>query len=126
MAVARDIDDLPKNAANYTALTPLWFLERAATVHPTRTSLVHGSKTYTWHQTYQRCRRLASALSKRSIGLGKTVCILTCMRIHLYVFVCLYYLKTFIYVRLFFLVIFMFRCFRIMLSSIRREIIEYT
>ncbi|KAJ4722053.1 CoA ligase [Melia azedarach] len=76
MAVARDIDDLPKNAANYTALTPLWFLERAATVHPTRTSLVHGSKTYTWHQTYQRCRRLASALSKRSIGLGKTVAII--------------------------------------------------
>ncbi|GKU85349.1 hypothetical protein SLEP1_g29 [Rubroshorea leprosula] len=69
----RDIDDLPKNAANHTALTPLWFLERAATVHPTRKSLVHGSLTYTWRQTYQRCRRLASALSKRSIGPGSTV-----------------------------------------------------
>ncbi|KAI8561786.1 hypothetical protein RHMOL_Rhmol04G0368500 [Rhododendron molle] len=40
MVVERDIDDLPKNAANYTALTPLWFLERAATVHPHRKSLV--------------------------------------------------------------------------------------
>ncbi|KAK8661810.1 hypothetical protein V6N13_091404 [Hibiscus sabdariffa] len=40
----RDIDDLPKNAANYTALTPLWFLERAATVHPTRKAVVHGSR----------------------------------------------------------------------------------
>nr|GME01454.1 acetate/butyrate--CoA ligase AAE7, peroxisomal-like [Ipomoea batatas]GME01487.1 acetate/butyrate--CoA ligase AAE7, peroxisomal-like [Ipomoea batatas]GME19340.1 acetate/butyrate--CoA ligase AAE7, peroxisomal-like [Ipomoea batatas] len=71
----RDIDDLPKNAANYTALTPLWFLERAATVHPSRKSLVHGSVEYTWHQTYQRCRRLASALAKRSVTFGSTVAV---------------------------------------------------
>lgn len=76
MSMAKDIDDLQKNAANYMALTPLWFLDRAATVHPTRTSVVHGSKRYTWLQTYQRCRRLASALCKRSIGLGCTVAII--------------------------------------------------
>lgn len=76
MTIAKDIDDLPKNAANYMALTPLWFLDRAATVHPTRTSVVHGSTRYTWLQTYQRCRRLASALSKRSVGLGCTVAII--------------------------------------------------
>ncbi|KAG8499567.1 hypothetical protein CXB51_006125 [Gossypium anomalum] len=69
----RDIDDLPKNKANYTALTPLWFLERADAVHPTRKAVVHGSRTYTWLQTYQRCRRLASALAKRSIGAGSTI-----------------------------------------------------
>ncbi|OMO58429.1 AMP-dependent synthetase/ligase [Corchorus olitorius] len=73
---SRDIDDLPKNAANYTALTPLGFLERAATVHPTRKAVVHGSRSYTWLQTYQRCRRLASALSKRSVGVGSTVAII--------------------------------------------------
>ncbi|KAE8725872.1 Acetate/butyrate--CoA ligase AAE7, peroxisomal [Hibiscus syriacus] len=72
----RDIDDLPRNAANYTALTPLWFLERAATVHPSRKAVAHGSRTYTWLQTYQRCRRLASALSKRSIGAGSSVAII--------------------------------------------------
>ncbi|KAK9933920.1 hypothetical protein M0R45_021090 [Rubus argutus] len=76
MVAERDIDDLPKNAANYTALTPLWFLERAAVVHPTRKSVVHGSLHYTWHQTYQRCRRLASALNNHSIGLGTTVSII--------------------------------------------------
>jgi acyl-CoA synthetase (AMP-forming)/AMP-acid ligase II len=76
MTVARDIDDLPKNAANHTALTPLWFLERAAAVHPTRKSLVHGSRHYTWLQTYQRCRRLASALNKHNIGLAKTVAVI--------------------------------------------------
>lgn len=69
----KDIDDLPKNSANYMALTPMWFLERAATVHPTRASVVHGSRTYTWQHTYHRCRRLASALSNRSVGLGSTV-----------------------------------------------------
>ena len=74
--MARDIDDLPKNEANHTALTPLWFLERAALVHPGRRSLVHGSVAFTWLQTYQRCRRLASALSSRSIGAGCTVRIL--------------------------------------------------
>ncbi|MED6130351.1 Acetate/butyrate--CoA ligase aae7, peroxisomal [Stylosanthes scabra] len=74
--VVRDIDELPKNSANYTALTPLWFLERAAQVHPTRASLIHGSRRYTWQQTYQRCRRFASALSRRSIGLGNTVAVI--------------------------------------------------
>ncbi|KAK9136712.1 hypothetical protein Sjap_007306 [Stephania japonica] len=71
-----DIDDLPKIEANYTALTPLWFLERAALVHPQRKSIVHGSQHYTWLETYQRCRRLASALVSRSIGLGKTVAVI--------------------------------------------------
>lgn len=71
--MVRDIDDLPKSKANYTALTPLWFLERAAAVHPNRKSIVHGSVSYTWRQTYERCCRLASALSRRSIGVGTTV-----------------------------------------------------
>ncbi|CAL5367393.1 unnamed protein product [Camellia sinensis] len=76
MAVERDIADLPKNATNYTALTPLWFLERAALVHPNRKSVVHGSLHYTWHHTYLRCRRLASSLSRRSIGFGNTVAVI--------------------------------------------------
>ncbi|KAK2358358.1 acetate/butyrate--CoA ligase AAE7, peroxisomal [Trifolium repens] len=76
MVTKKDIDELPKNAANYTALTPLWFLERAAQVHPTRKSIIHGSLHYTWHQTYQRCRRFASALSNHSISLGHTVAVI--------------------------------------------------
>ncbi|XP_010921517.1 acetate--CoA ligase CCL3 [Elaeis guineensis] len=72
----RDIDELPKNPANYTALTPLWFLERAATVHPERLALVHGPARYTWADTYRRCRRLASALASRSIGPGSTVAVI--------------------------------------------------
>ncbi|CAO2832136.1 unnamed protein product [Amaranthus hypochondriacus] len=71
-----DIDDLPKNPANYTALTPLWFLERAATVHPNRPSVIHGRLRYTWRDTYRRCRQFASALSRRSICAGSTVSII--------------------------------------------------
>ncbi|XP_008786232.2 acetate/butyrate--CoA ligase AAE7, peroxisomal [Phoenix dactylifera] len=72
----RDIDELPKNPANYTALTPLWFLERAALVHPDRLAVVHGPARYTWAETYRRCRRLASALASRSIGPGSTVAVI--------------------------------------------------
>src|SRR5438105_11298378 len=65
--------NLEKNPANYCALTPLSFLERAAYVYPQRVSLIHGTQRYTWGETYARCRRLASALVKRGIGLGETV-----------------------------------------------------
>lgn len=76
MVVERDIDHLPKNAANYTALTPLSFLERAAMIYPNRKSLIHGSVEYTWLQTYRRCCKLASALTKRSITFGSTVAVI--------------------------------------------------
>ena len=71
-----DIDQLPKNVANYTALTPLWFLERAATMHPTRNSLIQGSRRYTWQQTYHRRRRCASAHANNSIGQGKIIAVI--------------------------------------------------
>src|SRR5262245_35182439 len=67
---------LDKNPANYAALTPLSFLERAAYVYPDRTSVIHGSGRYTWKQTYARARRLASALRKRGIGVGDTVAVM--------------------------------------------------
>jgi len=65
--------DLDKTPANYAALTPLSFLERAASVYPQRVAVVHGAERYTWSQTYQRARRLASALARRGIGVGDTV-----------------------------------------------------
>jgi len=65
--------NLEKNPANYAPLTPLSFLERAAYVYPQRISLIHGAQRYSWGETYARCRRLASALAKRGIGIGETV-----------------------------------------------------
>ena len=34
--------DLPKTAANYTALTPVDFIVRAAEVFPNRLAVIHG------------------------------------------------------------------------------------
>ncbi|BDI04814.1 acyl-CoA synthetase [Sphaerotilus microaerophilus] len=65
--------NLDRNPANFVALSPLSFLERTARVYPQRLALVHGGLRQTWAQTFERCRRLASALSKRGIGLGDTV-----------------------------------------------------
>jgi fatty-acyl-CoA synthase len=64
---------LGKNPANHAPLTPLQFIERAATVYPRRTAVVHGRRRYSWEETYARCRRLASALSRRGVGTGDTV-----------------------------------------------------
>src|SRR5437667_6949155 len=65
--------DLDRNPANYAPLTPLGFIERAAYAYPSRTSIIHGARRATWAETYARCRRLASALARRGIGVGDTV-----------------------------------------------------
>src|ERR1700760_577104 len=70
------LSGLDRNHANYTPLTPLTFLERAAYVYPDRVSVVHGVQRFTWRETYARCRRLASALAKRGIGKNDTVALM--------------------------------------------------
>ncbi len=67
---------LDRNAANYTALSPLSFLKRAAHVFPAREAVVHGTLSYSWAETEARCRRLASALATRGIGRGDTVAVM--------------------------------------------------
>ena len=68
--------DLERNRANYAPLTPLSFIERAAYVYPQRLAVVHGTRRYTWAESYARCRRLASALARRGIGAGDTVAVM--------------------------------------------------
>ena len=64
---------LDKNSANFTPLTPLSFLDKAAYVYPNRIAVVHGAQRTTWKDEYLRCRKLASALKKRGIGESDTV-----------------------------------------------------
>jgi fatty-acyl-CoA synthase len=64
---------LDKNPANFQPLSPLTFLERAASVHPDRTAIIHGSLRRNYRDFYGRARRLASALAQRGIGRGDTV-----------------------------------------------------
>ncbi len=67
---------LSRNSANFTPITPLLFLERSAEVYPDRLAIIHGALRQTWSQTYERSRRLASALQKHGIGLGDTVAVI--------------------------------------------------
>jgi fatty-acyl-CoA synthase len=67
---------LEPNEANYMALTPISFLERAAFVYPDKTATVNGDIRHTWQEVFQRCTRFASALAKRGIGRGDTVSII--------------------------------------------------
>ncbi|SAL60938.1 acyl-CoA synthetase [Caballeronia humi] len=66
-------EGLDKTAANFAVLTPLTFIERAASVYPQRPAIAHGAVRRTWADTYARTRRLASALQARGIGEGDTV-----------------------------------------------------
>ena len=67
---------LDRNPANYQPLTPLTFLERAASVFPKRTAIVHAKSSYDYATFYARARRLASALAARGIGKGDTVAVM--------------------------------------------------
>jgi fatty-acyl-CoA synthase len=68
--------DLDKNAANFTPLSPLTFIERAASVYPERTAVIYGEVRRNWADTYARCRRFASALRQRGVGDDDTVALM--------------------------------------------------
>src|SRR5881296_1893405 len=65
--------DLDRNQANYAPLSPISLIARTAYTHPEHPAVIHGACRATWAETYARCRRLASALARRGIGVGDTV-----------------------------------------------------
>ncbi|HEU0121689.1 MAG TPA: acyl-CoA synthetase [Bryobacteraceae bacterium] len=67
---------LDRNAANFAPLTPISFLAWAADVYPERISGIHGERRFTWRETYQRCRRLASALRRLGVERNTTVAVM--------------------------------------------------
>ena len=67
---------LDRDPANWTALSPLSFLPRTASVFPDRTAIVHGDVRRSWAETEARCRSLASALGGLGVGLGDTVAVM--------------------------------------------------
>ena len=64
---------LDRTPANFQPLTPLTFLERAATVFPDHIAIVHGALRRNYAEFYRRSRQLASALAAEGIGRGDTV-----------------------------------------------------
>nr|M4ISH2.1 RecName: Full=Probable CoA ligase CCL11; Short=HlCCL11 [Humulus lupulus] len=56
------MEELKPRFANSCPLTPLGFLERAATVYGDCISVVYDDLSYTWSQTHTRCLRVASCI----------------------------------------------------------------
>ena len=67
---------LDQNTANFVALSPISFIARTAFTYPDQCSIIHGSKRFTWKETYTRTCKLASALQNRGIKPGQTVAIM--------------------------------------------------
>ena len=69
-------DELPRTPANFVALSPLRYLERAAYIYPNQAAMVHGARTITWREKYLRCRQFAHQLQNLGIQKNDTVSVL--------------------------------------------------
>ena len=76
MAIKNYNIGLEKNKANFTALTPVFFLERTASIFPNYTSIISENKQFTWKNTFDRCKLFASSLQKKNIKKGDTISII--------------------------------------------------
>lgn len=68
--------DLDRNSANFQALTPLTFLQRAAAVFPEYIAMIHGNLRRNYADFYLRSKKLASALEQKGVGRGDTVSVM--------------------------------------------------
>ena len=64
------------NPANFIALTPLSFLERAKDIYPDYPAVIYGPRKYNWLQVSERCQHIAKALTSLGIERGDTVSVL--------------------------------------------------
>ncbi|UHL64405.1 AMP-binding protein [Paralcaligenes sp. KSB-10] len=67
--------------ANYSALTPISFLKRAAQIFPEKTAVIDDDTRLSYLQLHQRCRRMACTLQEIGIKAGDTVAVL-CFNSH--------------------------------------------
>ncbi|MEO0428113.1 MAG: AMP-binding protein [Pseudomonadota bacterium] len=66
-------DFLARRPANYQPLSPIGQLERAASVFPDRTAIIHGGAQASYAEFYARARRLASAVRAAGVAPGDVV-----------------------------------------------------
>ncbi|MBU3725041.1 MAG: acyl-CoA synthetase [Burkholderiaceae bacterium] len=76
MSTALYATGLDQGPANFTAQTPIQFIERAALAYPRKTAVIHGDLKRTWADTFTRCKRLASSLSQLGIQRAETVAVM--------------------------------------------------
>ncbi len=60
-------------SSNYVSLNPISFLRRTAKVFPNRVSVVYGDIQFCWSETFERCKKLASALNSEGLERGDVV-----------------------------------------------------
>jgi fatty-acyl-CoA synthase len=59
--------------ANFSPLSPIVFLPRAAEIYPERVAVIHGATRYSYAQLHERALRLASALARKGVRRGDVV-----------------------------------------------------
>ncbi len=64
---------LDRRTANHQPLTPLKYLERAATTHPDAVAVIHGDMRLDYAGFHARARRLGSALVRAGVAPSETV-----------------------------------------------------
>src|SRR5882724_1361816 len=64
---------LHKRPGKFIPSTPLSIIARSTADPPNHVSAVYEGRSFTWAETYARCRRFASYLAGRGIGEGDTV-----------------------------------------------------
>nr|WP_223861484.1 long-chain-fatty-acid--CoA ligase [Geminicoccus harenae] len=69
-------DGLAPRGANWTALSPLDFLDRSADVYPGKVAVVHDARKLTYAELRERARRLAGLLQELRVGRGEVVSVL--------------------------------------------------
>ena len=67
---------LQRNQANYAPLTPIDYLQRAASVYGDRLAIVHGPIRQNWAETNRRSKQLAAALRQLGVKRNSTVAVL--------------------------------------------------
>ncbi len=77
-------ENFGKVPANYVNLNPISFLKRSAKVYPNRLSVVYEDRKFNWSETFDRCKRLASALRSEGLKRGDVVSFLAANTPELY------------------------------------------
>jgi fatty-acyl-CoA synthase len=67
---------LDRNAANFSALSPVSFVERSAEVFGDLPAVIHGQRRLTWRELRDRSARLAAALRALGVVRGSTVTVM--------------------------------------------------
>ena len=68
--------DLSKNKANFSALTPLSFLYRTASVFPNRLAWIYGRRKASYKELYLRSKNLAVAIKALKVRKGEVVSVM--------------------------------------------------